>query len=156
MWRACANRFTIRGRLFLPGMKSIQIVIGRLRLEGLKVKTLRNPWSAALEEITTVLYGPKVGVSPKMSQFVRKPVRSIPTDGTTVLAIDVANEKHYSVSEVAQLWGLSERTIRRMFENEPSVLCWGSPEARHRRGYRTLRIPETVMLRVHRQLQIAG
>ena len=49
-------------------------------------------------------------------------------------------EKHYSVSELAGLWSLSERTIRRMFENEPGILCWGQSEGRHRRGYKTLRI----------------
>lgn len=65
-------------------------------------------------------------------------------------------EKHYSVGELANLWCLSERTIRRMFEKEPGVLCWGHSEKRHKRGYKTLRIPETVMLRVHRQLRIAG
>jgi hypothetical protein len=67
----------------------------------------------------------------------------------------VALERHYSVPEVATLWALSERTIRRMFENEPGVLCWGSSERRFKRGYKTLRIPETVLLRVHRQLRIA-
>jgi transcriptional regulator GlxA family with amidase domain len=65
-------------------------------------------------------------------------------------------EKHYSVSELASLWSLSERTVRRMFENEPGVLRWGHSEGRHKRRYKTLRIPETVMLRVHRQLRIAG
>jgi hypothetical protein len=65
-------------------------------------------------------------------------------------------EKHYSVGELANLWCLSEKTIRRMFENEPGVLCWGQSEGRHRRGYKTLRIPESVMLRVHRQLRVAG
>jgi hypothetical protein len=52
-------------------------------------------------------------------------------------------EKHYSIGELAQLWSLSEKTIRRMFEHEPGVLCWESPETRFQRGYKTLRIPET-------------
>jgi hypothetical protein len=69
---------------------------------------------------------------------------------------DLANEKHYSVVELAKLWALSERTIRRMFENELGVLCWGSSERRFKRGYKTLRIPETVVLRVHRRLRIAS
>jgi len=38
-----------------------------------------------------------------------------------------------------------------MFENEEGVLQWGCPETRRKRGYITLRIPESVMLRVHRQ-----
>lgn len=66
-------------------------------------------------------------------------------------------ERHYSVGEIAELWGLSERTIRRMFENEEGVLQWGSPETRRKRGYITLRIPESVMLRVHlKRTQRAG
>jgi transcriptional regulator GlxA family with amidase domain len=67
-----------------------------------------------------------------------------------------STEKHYSVAELAKLWSLSERTIRRMFENEPGVLAWGRSETRFKRGYRTLRIPETVVLRVHRQLRNAS
>ena len=49
-------------------------------------------------------------------------------------------ERHYSVGEIAERWGLSEKTIRRMFENEEGVLQWGSPETRRKRGYITLRI----------------
>lgn len=65
-------------------------------------------------------------------------------------------EKHYSIGELAQLWCLSEKTIRRMFEHEPGVLCWESPETRSKRGYKTLRIPETVVLRVHRHRRVPG
>jgi hypothetical protein len=60
------------------------------------------------------------------------------------------------VAELANLWNLSEKTIRRMFENEPGVLLWASEEKRFKRPYTTLRIPEMVMLRVHRKLRIAG
>lgn len=66
---------------------------------------------------------------------------------------DLALEKHYSVSDLAQLWGLSERTIRRMFFDEPGVVKWGHEERRFRRGYTTLRIPESVVQRVHRRLR---
>jgi hypothetical protein len=69
---------------------------------------------------------------------------------------DISAENHYSVSELAALWHLSEKTIRRMFENEPGVIIWGVGERRFKRGYRTLRIPETVVIRVHRQLEAAG
>jgi predicted transcriptional regulator len=40
----------------------------------------------------------------------------------------VAFEKHYCVSEVAELWGLSERTIRRIFTDEPGVIKWENGE----------------------------
>ena len=65
-------------------------------------------------------------------------------------------EKHYSVCDLAAMWSLSENTIRRMFENEPGVLKWGTTESRYKRRYTTLRVPETVVLRVHRQFRAAG
>jgi predicted transcriptional regulator len=68
----------------------------------------------------------------------------------------VAFEKHYCVSEVAELWGLSERTIRRIFTDEPGVIKWENGETRYKRGYTTLRIPESVVQRVHRKLRRAG
>jgi transcriptional regulator GlxA family with amidase domain len=71
-------------------------------------------------------------------------------------AADLSRERHFSVAELAQLWNLSDKTIRRMFEKEPGVLQWSNEETRFKRGYTTLRIPETVALRVHRRLRIAG
>jgi len=71
-------------------------------------------------------------------------------------ARDLALEKHYSVWELAQLWGLSEKTIRRMFMDEPGVVKWGHDEGRFKRAYTTLRIPESVVQRVHRRLRHAG
>jgi hypothetical protein len=69
---------------------------------------------------------------------------------------EFSTEKHYSVAELAKIWQLSEHTVRRMFENQPGVLRWGSEEQRFRRRYVTLRIPESVVARVHRQLQTAS
>jgi hypothetical protein len=62
-----------------------------------------------------------------------------------------AIEKHYSVSEIAALWGLSDDTIRALFRNHPSVLKIDSPELvrRKKRGYCVLRIPESVVQKVH-------
>ena len=73
-----------------------------------------------------------------------------------LMPASVAFEKHYCVSEVAELWGLSERTIRRIFSNEPGVIKWENSETRYKRGYTTLRIPESVVQRVHRKLRKAG
>jgi transcriptional regulator GlxA family with amidase domain len=62
-------------------------------------------------------------------------------------------ERHYTVAEVAKMWALSEKTIRRMFEDEIGILQWGAPETRSKRGYQTIRIPESVLLSVHRKRQ---
>ena len=65
-------------------------------------------------------------------------------------------EKHYSVKELAGLWNLSDRTIRRMFIGEPGVVEWGACERRMKRAYKTLRIPESVARRVHQRLRKAS
>ena len=65
-------------------------------------------------------------------------------------------ERHFSVVELASLWDLSEQTIRRMFAGEPGVIEWGHTESRFKRGYITMRIPESVVERVHCRLRSTG
>ena len=93
-----------------------------------------------------------------MTVFARKPVESARTQNSFAaqLQLDLANEKHYSLGEVASLWSLSVKTVRKMFEREPGVIQWGSEETSHKRGYRTLRIPESVLQRVHQKLRQAS
>jgi hypothetical protein len=61
-------------------------------------------------------------------------------------------ERHYSVAEVAAMWNLSQDTVRNIFQSESGVLVWGERASKGRRGYTTLRIPESVLERVHRRL----
>ena len=67
----------------------------------------------------------------------------------------IALERHYSVPEVAEMWAMSQKTVRRLFENEGGVFRWGSEEVltrnRRKRGYCNLRIPESVLIRVHQR-----
>jgi len=71
-------------------------------------------------------------------------------------APDKAMERHYSVEQIGELWGLSTRTVRKMFDNEPGIIVFGNVGSLKKRRYLTLRIPESVMLRVHRRLRKAG
>jgi hypothetical protein len=61
-------------------------------------------------------------------------------------------ERHYAVAEIAEIWNLSRDVVRKIFEGEPGVLVMGRDRARSKRGYHTLRIPESVMERVHRKM----
>jgi hypothetical protein len=63
-----------------------------------------------------------------------------------------AFERHFSVEELAELWGMSDDFVRRLFLNEPDVVVFCHPRP-GRRVYRTLRIPESVAARVHRRMQ---
>ena len=65
-------------------------------------------------------------------------------------------ERHLSPAELAEVWNLSEDTVRRMFEREPDVLIFENPDRVSSRRRRTLRIPESVAERVHRRLSNRG
>lgn len=47
---------------------------------------------------------------------------------------------NYSVPEIAALWGISEKTVRRLFEGEEGVLCWGHSGTLRKRRYHSLRV----------------
>ena len=62
-------------------------------------------------------------------------------------------EKHYSPQQIAALWGRSGRFIRELFQDEPGVQKVDRPEQMYKRGYSSIRIPESVMVRVGLRLQ---
>lgn len=62
-----------------------------------------------------------------------------------------AIERHYTAHEVAEIWQLSAKVIRSIFQDEPGVLKIGASGRRNKRDYVTIRIPESVMQRVHRE-----
>jgi hypothetical protein len=65
--------------------------------------------------------------------------------------LDVAQEKHYTIGEIAERWHCAYKTVQAMFVNEPGVLVWGPGERRFKRSHRSMRVPESVMIRVHRR-----
>jgi hypothetical protein len=63
------------------------------------------------------------------------------------------SDRHYSVAQISKTWGLSPDATRKIFEHEPGVLVIGDAlGGRGKRRYRTFRIPEPVLERVHRRL----
>jgi hypothetical protein len=62
-----------------------------------------------------------------------------------------ALERHLSPDELANAWGLSTRTIRRLFQDEPGVLKIGQSFRARKRGHVTLRIPVSVAERVRQE-----
>ena len=59
------------------------------------------------------------------------------------------DEQHYKPNELAKLWGLDGSTIRRLFRGIPGVVVIDRPEKMHKRGYCSMRIPESVAKRVY-------
>ena len=66
------------------------------------------------------------------------------------------HEKHFTVKELAELWGPSVTKVRRMFQNEVGVVLVGEPSRRLgkklKRGYFTMLIPESVARRVYERM----
>ena len=65
-------------------------------------------------------------------------------------------EHHFSVKELAEMWGLSPVAVRRMFRNESGVIRFGKENKGHIRDYVTLRIPASVAERVYRRCMCPG
>lgn len=66
------------------------------------------------------------------------------------------DEHHFKPDELAKLWGVSVNTIRRLFRDATGVLVIDRPEKMHKRGYRSMRIPESVAKRVYEKLLSKG
>jgi hypothetical protein len=66
-----------------------------------------------------------------------------------------STEKHYTAIEVGHMWGISTDLARDLFRDEPGVLRIERPETRRKRGYLTIRIPQSVVDRVHVKLTAA-
>jgi hypothetical protein len=65
-----------------------------------------------------------------------------------------ANEAHYTIAEIAKLWHMSPGKVRPLFEEESGVVRFGRPETRFKRSNLHLRVPHSVMMRVHTRLSI--
>lgn len=60
-------------------------------------------------------------------------------------------ERMFTPRELADLWRLSEQSIRRLFQDRPGVMKIGDSNPRGKRGYVTLRIPAAVAEQVFRE-----
>lgn len=79
---------------------------------------------------------------------------SVPQVGNPSTPESPAVERHFTTAEVAEMWKISSDTVRRLFEHEPGVLVIGDPNPHHRRRHVTLRIPASVLERVHRRQSV--
>jgi hypothetical protein len=69
------------------------------------------------------------------------------------IGIDTTFEKHYSLTELGELWGLSYSALRRAFEHEPDIVRLNSKGKRPgTRRHETIRVPESVARRVRSRL----
>jgi hypothetical protein len=62
------------------------------------------------------------------------------------------SERMYSAAEVAKIWGVSVDLVRDTFRGEPGVMKHARPRTRTKRQYNLIRIPQSVLKRVHQRL----
>lgn len=64
----------------------------------------------------------------------------------------LSTEPHFSIQQISEMWGLSKDAVRRIFRDVPGVLIIGKDNhERGKRRYTTLRIPQSVLERIHGQ-----
>ena len=66
-----------------------------------------------------------------------------------------AMERHYTPEEIADLWKVHPDTVRRMFTEEPGVFIPSAAKTPGKQKRVTLRIPESVLERVHLRRSVA-
>ena len=68
----------------------------------------------------------------------------------------LATERHFTPTQLAALWGMSPSKVRELFSEEEGVIRFGEPSRREGkklvRSYYSMRIPESVVGRVHDSL----
>jgi hypothetical protein len=63
-----------------------------------------------------------------------------------------AMEKHFTLEQIAEAWGISVRNARRIFRDQPGVVdLMAHRKSLTSRSYQVLRIPASVAARVHAQ-----
>ena len=105
---------------------------------------------SALEELYKLLLKSEKFLKWKPESAVERPDNRLSVNDLSESY--VMAEKHYTPSELAEMWGVSVQVIRDLFRREEGVLKLGSNGTRSRRAYKTLRIPESVAERVHTRL----
>ena len=61
----------------------------------------------------------------------------------------IATERQYIPQEVAAIWNVSVDTVIRRFRSKPGVIEIGNDETLHKRRKTLMRIPESVVERIH-------
>jgi len=61
-------------------------------------------------------------------------------------------ERHFTVPELAEMWGFSQDFINGRFRDEPGVVHTQKKSGKGKRAYGVLRIPQSVAERVYSEM----
>lgn len=74
------------------------------------------------------------------------------TESPSIAKESELEQRHFTISEVAEMWSLSEEFVRQLVRGEAGVTEWVR-QAPGKRRYRVLRIPQCVVERLYRRAQ---
>lgn len=89
-----------------------------------------------------------------LPRLTPQPETKITLDKSTVA--EMMTEKHFSLQELADKWNLSYDFVLEHFRDEPGVLVTTGPYKGRRRRRGTIRIPESVALRVYSRMMVGA
>jgi hypothetical protein len=67
-----------------------------------------------------------------------------------------STEKYYTCREIGELWSMHAETVRPLFAHVPGVIKINRKATRNKRGYTSLRIPQSIVDKVHATLSKAA
>ena len=59
----------------------------------------------------------------------------------------------YDITGIADAWAIAPHVVRRIFRDEPGVICIPGPNYRNGRKYQSIRVPHSVYERVLARLR---
>jgi hypothetical protein len=104
----------------------------------------QNELETEAAEVLSLRMGNAVSLEQKQAWMLER-------HSVTSISDEVA-ERHFSPADVAKLWQVSVDLVRRLFAREPGVLIFGETGSDRKRRYTTMRIPESVLKRVHNRV----
>jgi hypothetical protein len=122
--------------------------------------SLDRPFSGAVELRATsrFLYPRSVSIfSRKMIPRRGPDAVTLEKGGYIQMPGPASLERHFTVTEICELWNMSNQFVHRIFKDEPGVIDFGKPtrlvgRGKYKRRYSVLRIPESVLQRVTERL----
>ena len=90
--------------------------------------------------------------------LVKKPIQStsqaaLALDRRYLTANDSFAEKHYRVSDLAELWGLGRETVRKRVKDDPGVI---KIRMGRKRAHTVYSVPESAVRRIHTRLLLGA
>ena len=143
-WRSCNGRKSLY--IYDAGKCSFKSTRTRSWEQAVRLAAVER---MTRERIGEVLAAKGQSSFPPSTSTVAEPRSTSSSQPPIVRPAHPMFEQHYTIGKLAKLWGFAADPIRPWFEGEPGCLVIQQPVKMHKRGYRAIRVPQTVAERVY-------